>query len=120
MRIIGLIALLLLAGCENPNQFNLVCQLPTQPSVDPKLTQIGYRVDLKAMRWCNDDGPGKEGCSQTDEIIKVTPERLTLSTGSVSIEINRENGAYYSDLMGLIVNGQCVKKPFTGFPAKRF
>lgn len=110
--------------------FNLTCTVTLESMAGefPKKPETAFnpafRIDLAARRFC------QGACSETAPIAEITDTKLTLiraKTGRLwqLIEINRESGAYLSQIQ--VGDGQpstfygtCEPSAFTGFPVKRF
>jgi hypothetical protein len=82
------------------------------------------RIDLTSMRWC--DG----SCPSTHPITGVNATEIVFqyqqpADGGMQRFVNRESGDYVfrirDDTSALMLqSGNCVPRPFTGFPAKKF
>lgn len=110
--------------------FNLTCPVAViqhigdMPPVRGTLVKQ-IRIDLKTNRWC--DGV----CHETKPISRVSERELILQREAQpdihaydSEVINRESGSYVShhriNDVSYDETGTCSRKPFTGFPSKRF
>jgi hypothetical protein len=110
--------------------FNLLCTISSatmghEPLKSSEGLQLEYRVDLAADRFCGGM------CSETEPVAKVTETMIYLkmqqedekSIGDL-LQISRESGRYlWLITAGGIetrMAGECVKTPFTGFPARIF
>jgi len=109
--------------------FNLVCTVQTtfidHKKQDGPSFPIEYRVDLAAGRFC------VGVCEETRPIAKVDPTDIYLvadrypdGTNKEFIWISRESASYLWVLgegsIELRSVGKCEKRPFTGFPARKF
>ena len=135
----------MLAGCsESPpgekaeapavgaTKFNLRCTGETKtfpansPATVSALADV-LRFDLETRTWC------REQCQETFEIERVEAGELVLGSyddgaGDVGVtmtmRVNRVTGQYSSSVRSALINisttAQCVREPFTGFPARQF
>lgn len=123
---------LALVAATPAQQFDLVCSgIQTSESVSTGRSSepysYRYRFDLAAGKYC------EAACKGTRDIVRVSPVQITLADSRTdtpreqkfdSSIIDRETGKQsilYSvrDTLGLRVHrweGQCEKRPFTGFP----
>lgn len=129
-------ALILALAAQQPQQFDLDCRSPV-PGADAsvwKQASIHLRIDLAAMKWCNDydaDFAAKNGlisCGVLHPIVEVQPTVIWLEKAPDTPEgrpraqytaIDRVTGEYdeVSDLYGgYAVSAMCQKQPFSGFP----
>jgi hypothetical protein len=110
--------------------FNLACPVAfVQRIGDLPPSKAKYakelRVDLQTSRWCDDE------CRETRPISSVTESELILQSEAQpdinaydSVTVNRESGAFSShhriNDVSYDETGVCEKRPFSGFPTKRF
>lgn len=125
-------ALAATAGTAAAQSYDLHCAGTEQDSIDGPATpyEYGFRVDLGTGRWCWDH------CERTFEIHEVAPERLVLADEDTREprgryyllnEINRQTGRHELVSISTMlpgryrkVEGQCERRPFSGFPEPKF
>lgn len=130
-----LILMFLLAAASPSHaadQFDLRCQGEQQLGIKetPKPHIYGFRIDLKARKWC------WSHCDIVFDIQEVQPDRLVLKREDLKTqmnsryfynEINRTNGQH--DMESIMtrpaavyykIKGQCEPVAFSGFPATKF
>lgn len=82
-----------------------------------------FRVDSKAGRFCNGL------CASTTQLARIGPRAIVFHDSRRRNErlfqwANRESGAFYSldRYTGgrTMYFGKCVRRPFTGFPRRKF
>jgi hypothetical protein len=116
------------AGAENDDRFDLVCDLQEKTSFHPgQVTRFSRHlsIDLGAKEWCSRD----EGCATRRNVVLVTGDEIRLSDIDSSFmrletSIDRttwtwRNRVHIKEVIDS--NGEtfgpCKKEPFTTFPA---
>lgn len=116
MRAIVIIAVLGLTGCQNANQFDLVCDGTLNDRVKfasyttlKKVSDHSMRfsIDLNREGWCY-----SETCQESHiiDISEITPAELKLNS---STRIDRNSGYIEKDFGASVFQGRCKKAPFT-------
>ena len=120
MKRVAMLALLTLAGCENGQRFDLVCDVTTYQTLQagnlPVRQDTGklnerFSVDLKGNRYCLQSEPGV-ACSE-DMFGPITEaSTATLKLGRFTT-IDRTSGAVTTDWGGVGSSGTCARAAFT-------
>lgn len=124
MKRLAAFALLALAGCENGQQFDLVCDVTTYQMIqagnlsarqDTGKLKERFSVDLKRSLYCLQSEP-EQACSE-DMFGPITEtSTATLKLGRFT-SVDRTSGTITTDWGGLGSSGLCTKARFT--PARR-
>jgi hypothetical protein len=108
--------------------FNLVCS-GTGTTQSGRMVRSGFpfqhvfRVNTRTARFC--DGL----CHSTKPIARVGPREVVFFDSRIRGErmfqwASRESGAFFSSLSykggRTMYMGSCVRRPFTGFPRRKF
>lgn len=128
-----ILALMLLAASQQPQQFDLVCtgEVKRDLLAPGSPYNVVLRVDLAAGKWCED------GCGVIHDIAEVQPSIIYFEKESAedrllrnqrSHFVNRGTGGYVRHVSERIeagiasfrserfTQGECSPAPFSGFP----
>jgi hypothetical protein len=127
MKQFAALSLLALAGCENGQRFDLVCDVTTYRQIQvgylPIRQDTGkmsdrYSIDLNRTVFCRQSEPG-QACSEATytAIFEVSEATLKLDRFTT---IDRTSGIVETDLGGYGSSGTCQKAAFTPPRRTRF
>lgn len=132
MRAIATIAMLIATPATAADQFDLECNGTIQEEINGpvKPHKFGFRINLVTRTWCWDH------CERTFPIQEVMPERIVLRDERKNsareellaiVEIDRRTGKFSGQWIEIRpfplyrkTLGDCVVKPFSGFPQTKF
>lgn len=118
----------LTGGQPSAAAFNLLCEgteiRVSKDGMQEAAFSRTFRLDLASGRYCDGD------CTSTRAIFRVEDNKITFfdsfSQSGLGSEqsVNRENGAFFEGHIGVnattMANGQCERRPFSGFPQRQF
>ena len=129
-----------LAGCSNPDRFDLACTGSTSVVSGAKEHQTTrtqawadrYIVDVRMKTWCR-----LRDCAVLSDFSEVTPNTLTfydMTSGlppkfTEQAYVRRTTGEFVADVTPILpdapedgghTSGTCARARFSGFPRARF